>query len=114
MPQTRAASFGVHARTVSRSASKPLVCAAIQAGSVSPSHSMTCSMPWYSATSVPGWICRNRSAVSAVSVRRTSTTIQRWSGLALRASSSRRNRIGCAQAVLLPVMNTVSAWAMSS
>ena len=41
----------------------------------SPSHSIRCSMAVNSATSVPGWIGRCRSAAAAVSVRRGSTTM---------------------------------------
>jgi hypothetical protein len=76
---------------------------------------MMCSMPWNSITSVPGWIGRYRSAISAVSVRRGSQKmIFICRPFAALASSMRRNRIGCAQAVLLPTMNRQSAWFTSS
>ncbi len=51
-------------------------------------------MPLNSATSVPGRIGRNRSASRAVSVLRGSATITFICGLARRAASSRRYRIG--------------------
>ena len=98
MAHARATSRGVYSRTRSRSASKPCVCAATYAASARPSHSSRCAMPWASVMSVPGWICRCRSAIAAVSVRRGSTTIHFCSGLRGRASSSRRIRIGCAHA----------------
>jgi hypothetical protein len=40
------------------------VCAAMNAASVQPSHSIRCSIPWKSSTSLPGWIARCRSAPS--------------------------------------------------
>ncbi len=113
-PVTRAVSRAVHSRTRSRSAAKPVVCAAMKAWSAKPSHSIRCSSPCASATSLPGRICRCRSAIAAVSVRRGSTTIHFCVGRAAFASSRRRHRIGCAQARLLPVMKTRSASAKSS
>ena len=87
-----------HGRAARRSPACARRCRRVSAR---PSHSSTCSMPWNSATSVPGWICRCRSAHRAVSVRRGSTTIHLQCRVArARASSIRRNRIGCAQAVL--------------
>ncbi|MCY1527539.1 hypothetical protein D9M68_626080 [compost metagenome] len=71
-------------------------------------------MPWNSITSVPGWIGRNRSAISTVSVRRGSATTIFSAGFAAFASSMRRKRIGCAHAVLLPTMNRHSACFRSS
>ncbi len=71
-----------------------------------PSHSMTCSMPLNSATSLPGSSGRCRSANSAVSVRRGSATTTRMPGRARLASSMRRNRIGCANAMFEPAMKT--------
>ena len=68
-----------------------------------------CSMPWNSATSVPGSIARCRSAPPAVAVRRGSTTTMlAASGLRAFAASMRRNRIGCAHAVFEPAMNRQS------
>ena len=113
-PHTCATCLGVNSRTRSRKASKPLVCAAMKAASVNPSHSIWCSRPWYSATSVPGSKGRCRSATSAVSVRRGSATISFMPGSARRASSRRRNSTGCAQAMFEPVMKTVCARPMSS
>ena len=71
-------------------------------------------MPWNSITSVPGWICRNRSASSTVSVRRTSATTIFMPGFLRLASSMRRNRMGWANAVLEPTMKMVCAWFTSS
>ncbi len=71
-------------------------------------------MPWQSMTSVPGRMGRCRSAIAAVSVRRGSATMIFMPGFAARASSMRRMRMGCAQAVLLPVMNRHCASARSS
>jgi hypothetical protein len=51
---------------------------------------------------------------SAVSVRRGSTTTIFSAGFARLASSMRRNRMGCAQAALLPAMNRHCAWFRSS
>ena len=73
-----------------------------------PSHSITCSMPWNSATSVPGWIAgagrrRRRSRCGADRRRRSSAP-----GSRAFASSMRRNRIGCANAVFEPAMNRQS------
>ena len=51
---------------------------------------------------------------SAVSVRRGSATMIFSAGLARLASSMRRNRIGCANAVFEPAMNSTAACAMSS
>ncbi len=113
-PVARAVSRGVHSRTRSRKASKPDVCARMNALSVKPSHSIRCSSPLASATSLPGRICRCRSAIAAVSVLRGSTTIHFWPGRAALASSRRRQRMGWAHARLLPVMKTRSASAKSS
>ena len=71
-------------------------------------------MPWNSITSLPGWMGKNRSAMSAVSVRRGSATMTFMPGLAARASSMRRNKMGCAQAALLPTMKRHCAWFTSS
>ena len=55
--------------------SQPSVCSAMKSSSMSPFSTSRCSRPFSSARSVPGLICRNRSAFSAVAVRRGSTTI---------------------------------------
>ncbi len=95
-PQMSAAIAGVYSRSVCRSSAKPCVCAAMNPRSMRSSQIRWCSMPLNSATSVPGWIGRCRSAIAAVSVRRGSTTIQRTCGSRARASSSRRNSTGWA------------------
>ena len=61
-------------------------------------------MPWNSATSVPGSIARCRSAISAVAVRRGSTTMIFSAGLRAFAASMRRNSTGCAHAAFEPAM----------
>ena len=114
MPQISATIFGVYSRTVSLSASKPLVCALIYAISNKPSHSITCSKPLNKATSVPGKIAKCKSAASAVSVLRGSTTMIFKFGFLARASSIRLKIMGCANAVLLPAINKQFAWSMSS
>ena len=113
-PQTWATRSGVASRTTACSCAKPLVCASTKAGSAQPWASMMCKRPWQSITSVPGCRARCRSASSAVSVRRGSTTMILRSGWRALASSTRRNRIGCAQAILLPLMNRQPARSMSS
>ncbi len=114
MPQVLAAQAGVLLRTRALSASKPSVCRAMNSGAIQPSQMIACSMPLNSAISVPGRICRCRSASSAVSVRRGSTTMVFCCGRCSRAASMRRNRMGCAQAGLAPAMNRQSACSMSS
>ena len=54
MPHVSATMSGVQSRTVVLKASNPVVCAAMYAVSVHPSHSMMCSMPLNRLTSVPG------------------------------------------------------------
>ncbi|MNL44807.1 hypothetical protein D3C87_1674050 [compost metagenome] len=73
-------------------ASQPSVKAAMKAGSVWPFFTSRCSRPLSNARSVPGLIGRNRSALSAVALRRGSTTIS--FAPALTRSIIRRNRIG--------------------
>ncbi len=113
-PQIAAAASGVYARMRSCSAPKPSVWPSIWARSTSASATITCSMAWKSATSVPGRMGRCRSAAAAVSVRRGSATMMRMCGRAARAASRRRNSTGWAYATLAPVMNTVSACSRSS
>jgi hypothetical protein len=113
-PHTSAAALGDPSRAMSRTASNPSVWAAMYASSTSPSHSITCSMAWKSATSVPGRMARCRSAKHAVSVRRGSTTTIFISGRACLAASMRRKSTGCANAALDPAMKRQSACSMSS
>ena len=54
---------------------QPSVCSAMKSASMSPFSTRRCRSPFSRARSVPGLICRNRSARCAVSVRRGSTTI---------------------------------------
>ena len=82
-------------------ASQPSVCSAMNSASMSPFSTSRCSSPLSSARSVPGLICRNRSAFSAVAVRRGSTTIS--FAPALSRSAIRRNRIGWQSAMFEPM-----------
>ena len=113
-PVSRADSLGVIVRTSAFSSAKPAVCRSMKSASIQPSQIAACSMPWNSAMSLPGLIARCRSANSAVSVRRGSTTMIFICGRAARAASMRRNRMGCAHAVLEPAMNRQSARSRSS
>ena len=81
--------------------SQPSVCSAMNSVSMSPFSTSRCSSPLSSARSVPGLICRNRSAFSAVVVRRGSTTISL--APAFSRSAIRRYRIGWQSAMFEPM-----------
>jgi hypothetical protein len=110
-PQVSAAACGVLAHHVAQRLEARGV-RAMYGSSTSFSHSITCSIAWKSATSVPGRIARCRSAKRAVSVRRGSTTIFSSGAQASpprcggRAPGGER-RVGAA-------MKRHSAWSMSS
>ncbi|PQM47904.1 hypothetical protein C1Y40_01882 [Mycobacterium talmoniae] len=87
--------------------SQPSVNSAMNSSSVWPFWMSRCSRPLSSARSVPGAICKNRSAFSAVAVRRGSTTISL--APALTRSISRRNKIGWQSAILAPITKNTSA-----
>ncbi|MOA44680.1 hypothetical protein D3C78_1669940 [compost metagenome] len=73
-------------------ASQPSVNEVMKSESVWPFFTSRCNRPLSSARSVPGLICKNRLALSAVALRRGSTTIS--FAPALTRSIMRRNKIG--------------------
>ena len=91
--------------------SQPSVCSAMNSSSMAPFSTSRCSRPFSSARSVPGLICRNRSALSAVVVRRGSTTMSL--APALSRSAIRRNRIGWQSAMFEPMTKNRSVQSKS-
>ena len=91
--------------------SQPSVKSAMKSGSVWPFTTSRWSSPLSSARSVPGAICRNKFALSAVALRRGSTTIN--FAPALIRSCIRRKRIGWQSAMFAPVTKNTSACSKS-
>ena len=85
MPVIRSTRSGQYAETRARSASKPVVRAAMKARSINCSRIAMCNSPLASAMSVPGMGARCRAAPLAVAVRRGSTTM--WVAPLARPSS---------------------------
>ncbi len=92
--------------------SQPSVNSATNSSSTCPFSTSRCSSPLSRARSVPGRIGRKRSALSAVALRRGSTTIS-FAPADFTRSIIRRKRIGWQSAMLEPITRNTSAWSRS-